>query len=47
MLRRLFSIILGAGNALVADRPVAMLVGGQTTTRIWARQTPSTRHGPK
>jgi len=47
VLRRLFSIILGTGNAPVADRPVAMLVGGQTTTRIWARQTPRTPHGPK
>ena len=47
MLRRLFSTILGTGNAQVADRPVAMLVGAQTTTRIWARRTPSTRHVPK
>jgi hypothetical protein len=34
MLRRLFSTIVGRGNAPVADHPVAILVGGRSTTRI-------------
>jgi hypothetical protein len=34
MLRRLFSTIVGRGNPPVADYPVAVLAGRQTTTRI-------------